>query len=261
MPHLGHRVMDPVSGTEPVGTRVEIRLEDRLQHQLQGRLDHPVADRADPQAAALGRARFRDQPLPRRQRAETAVLQAVPQRAEEFLHAPRLDGCGRVAVHPGGLRALVAPDPVPCHQQERGIGDKVEQVAEPAMRVINGPAVQFGLDLQYPVLSHVNGLLQLVGIHQRPPGIPASFLHDLLASFAMHAPLARPDYYEASAPPTAISRHRACPPPGRRPGGEGNRGRFPRSLRIVRPGRRPAIPRQHRHACAAGFQRGLLTVC
>jgi hypothetical protein len=175
VPHLGHRVMDPAAGAEPVGTREEIRLEDRLQHQLQGRLDHPVADRADPQAAALGRARFRDHPFPRRQRAETAVLQRVPQRAEELPDAPRRDGCGCVAVHPGGLRALVAPDPVPCHKQERGIGDKVEQVTEPAMRVIDGPAVQFGLDLQYPAPGHIDRLLQLVGVHQRPPGIPASF--------------------------------------------------------------------------------------
>ncbi len=261
VPHLGHRVVDPVPGAEPVGTREEIRLEDRLQHQLQGRLDHPVADSADPQAAALGRARLRDQPLPRRQRGETAVLQRVPQHAEELPDAPRLDGCGRTAIHPGGLRALIAPHPAPCHKQERGIGDKVEQVAEPAMRIINGPAVQFGLDLQYPALSHVKGLLQLVGIHRRPPGIPASFLHDLLASFAMHASLTRPDYYEASAPPAAISRHRACPPPCWRHGGKGSRGRFPRSLCIVRPGRRPAIPRQPRRAYAAGFQRGLLTVC
>src|ERR1700745_1606154 len=93
--------MDPTPGTEPVGARVEIRLEDRLQHQLQGRLDHPVADRADPQAAALGRAWFGDQPLPRWQRAETAVLQRGPQCAEELLYAPRRDGCGRAAVHAG----------------------------------------------------------------------------------------------------------------------------------------------------------------
>ena len=175
MPHLGYRVMDPTAGAEPVGAREEIRLEDRLQYQLQGRLDHPVPDRADPQAAALGRAWFGDQPLPRRQRAETAVLQQGPQRAEELLYAPRRDGCGRVAVHPGGLRALVAPHPSPADQKEGGIGDEVEQVAEPAMRIISGPAVQFGLDLQYPALGHVDGLLQLVGIHQRPPGIPASF--------------------------------------------------------------------------------------
>ena len=44
-------------------------------------------------------------------------------------------------------------------------------------------------------------------------------------------------------------------------GGEGSRRRFPRSLRIDRPGRRPAIPRQRRRAYAAGFQRGLLAVC
>ena len=37
----------------------------------------------------------------------------------------------------------------------------------------------------------------------------------------MHAPLARPDYYEASAPPTAISRHRACPPPRWKRDGKG----------------------------------------
>ena len=169
VPHLGHRVMDPMAGAEPVGTREEIRLEDRLQHQLQGRLDHPVADRADPQAAALGRARLRDQPLPRRQRAETAVLQPVPQRAEELLHAPRLDGCGRAAVHPGGLRALVAPHPSPADQEEGGIGDEVEQVTEPAMRVIAGPAVQLGLDFQYPALRQVKGILKLriTGIHRR----------------------------------------------------------------------------------------------
>ena len=40
-----------------------------------------------------------------------------------------------MAVHPGGPRALVAPHPVPRHQQERRVGDEVEQVVEPAMRI------------------------------------------------------------------------------------------------------------------------------
>jgi hypothetical protein len=35
----------------------------------------------------------------------------------------------------------------------------------------------------------------------------------------MHVPLARPDYYGASAPSSAIGRHRACPPPHWRSGG------------------------------------------
>ena len=117
---LGHRVMNPVSGAEPVGAREEIRLEDRLQHQLQGRLDHPVADRADPQAAALGRTRFRDQPLPRRQRAETAVLQTAPQRAEELLRRPapgRMRPCGRPPRR--SSRPLLPPHPSPADQGGR----------------------------------------------------------------------------------------------------------------------------------------------
>ena len=34
--HLGDRVMGPALRAEPVGTREEIRLENRLQHQFQG---------------------------------------------------------------------------------------------------------------------------------------------------------------------------------------------------------------------------------
>ncbi len=115
------------------------------------------------------------------------------------------------------------------------------------MRVINGPAVQFGLDLQYPALRPEQGRAKLVGIHRRqPPDIPASSLPDLLASFAMHAPFARPDYYEASVPPTAISRHRACPPPGWKPGGKGNRGahRSARSASSYTPAASPRLRRR-----------------
>jgi hypothetical protein len=38
----------------------------------------------------------------------------------------------------------------PRNQQERGISDEIEQIIEPAMRIITGPTVQLGLDLQYP---------------------------------------------------------------------------------------------------------------
>jgi len=46
--HLGDRVMGSAVRAEPVGTREEIRLEDRLQNQFQGRLYHPVTDRGYP---------------------------------------------------------------------------------------------------------------------------------------------------------------------------------------------------------------------
>ena len=125
-----------------------------------------------------------------------------PQPVEELLDPLLgLDGVGGLAVHPGRARALVTPHPIPRHQQERGIGDEVEQIIEPAMRIITGPTVQLGLDLQYPALRPDTG---------RAPDrrySPATSWHsslltaDLLAPFAMCAPLARSDYYGASAPP------------------------------------------------------------
>src|SRR3954452_19070410 len=54
--------MSPASRAEPVGTREEIRLEDRLQHQLQACLDHPVGDHGDPQPTQLATALPRNPP-------------------------------------------------------------------------------------------------------------------------------------------------------------------------------------------------------
>ena len=65
MADLGHRVMSPALRAEPVTAREKIRLEDRLQHQLQGRLDHPIPHGGDPQATHLA-ARLGDHPLPHR---------------------------------------------------------------------------------------------------------------------------------------------------------------------------------------------------
>src|SRR6478752_2669585 len=44
------------------------------------------------------------------------------------------------------------------------------------MRIITGPTVQFGLNLPYPSLRPKQRELRFVGIHRRPPGIPASSL-------------------------------------------------------------------------------------
>ena len=72
--------------------------------------------------------------------------------------------------------------------------------------------------------------------------------------------LACPDYYGASAPSPCLqrtvrlSRHRGWSPRG----GTGTRW-FPCSPRVDRPGRHPALPRQHRHGYAAGLHRDLPT--
>jgi site-specific DNA recombinase len=211
--HLGHRVMGPAAWPEPVRARQEIRLEDRLQHQFQRRLDHPVGDGRDPQAAQLA-ACLGNHPLPHRQRAETAVLQRRPQPAEENPGPnPRLDVDSRPAIHPSRAGPFVTPHAIPRHSQERGIADEIEQIAEPVMRILTSPAVQLGLDLQYPALRFRQGVLSLrpAGIHQRNSRHSSLLAASLLAPFPMCTPLACPEYYGASAPPAALSRQRACP--------------------------------------------------
>ena len=49
-----------------------------------------------------------------------------------------------------------APDPTPPTGTP-GSADEVEQIIEPAMRIIIGPSVQLGLDLQYPTLRPIQG--------------------------------------------------------------------------------------------------------
>src|SRR6266536_1289795 len=165
--NLGHGVMRSAHRAEPVAAREKVRLEDRLQHQLQRRLDHPVGDRGDPQPAQLA-ARLGDHPLLGRQRLEAALPQRGPQPVQELLAPdPRDDGRRCLAVHPGGLGALVAPHPLPRPPKERGIGHEVEQVVEHATRLLASPTVQLGLDPQYPALRPEQGGLQLVGVHQR----------------------------------------------------------------------------------------------
>src|SRR6516225_2086299 len=174
--HLCHRVMSPTLRTEPVGTREKIRLEDRLEHQFHRCLDHPVRHGRDPQTTQLA-VRLGDHPLPHRHRAETAIFQRRPQPVEEHLDALLgLDGIGSLPIHSGRASTLVAPHPIPRHQQKRRIADEVEQIIEPAMSILTGPSVQFGLDLPYPTLGSIEFERQLVGIHRRPPGLPASLL-------------------------------------------------------------------------------------
>ena len=99
-------------------------------------------------------------------------------------------------------RTLVAPHPIPGNQQEARVGDEVEQVIEPAMRIIAGPTMQFGLDLPYPSLRPHTAAASRSSVFTGDNLRAFQFLSaDLLAPFAMCTPLAGSDYYEASAPP------------------------------------------------------------
>ena len=91
--------------------------------------------------------------------------------------------------------------------------------------------VQLGLNLPYPSLRTTQRALRSVGIHRRPPGIPASSLPTCWPPSPC-ARLSRARTTTGPPPhPTAIGRQRTCPPPDWLPGGKGDRGWFPRSPR------------------------------
>ena len=143
--------------------------------------------------------------------------------------------------------------------KERGIGDKVEQVIEPAMRIITGPTVQLGLDPQYPALRPAQWRTPVRRYSPaRPPG----------SSRRVHCRLAGPLRHVRAINALGLLRglrHVLGPsaddgPALRLAGCQAGRaapGRFPRSPPSGRRASRPALPRQHRRAYAAGFQRGL----
>src|SRR5689334_10318683 len=116
------------------------------------------------------------------------------------------------------------------------------------MRIITGPTVQLGLNLPYSSLRPKQRELRFVGIHRRPPGIPASSLPTCwppspCARLSRARTTTRPPPH-----PTAISRQRTLPPtPDRTPGWEAAADGSHVHHMTARPGRRPALPRQHRH--------------
>ena len=63
--HFLDRVHCPTSRAVAVGIVLEVRLEDRFQHQLGGGLNHPIPDRRDAERA-FAAARLRDRHPPNR---------------------------------------------------------------------------------------------------------------------------------------------------------------------------------------------------
>jgi hypothetical protein len=254
---LGDGILGAASGAEAVGTRLEVRLEDRLQHQFQGGLDRPVACGGDPESPQLA-SLLGDQPFPHGHRpAEPSSLKVDAQLGKERL-AAATDRARRDAIHTGRPGAPVAPHPPPGSDQEGGITNKVVEVIEPATGVVGCPSVQLGLDPQYP-------RLRLLG--RRPRGAP-TFTGVLLACQHQRCGLAAALGHAAGFPGLGLLRRlRPTPRPAadggparRRPGwpaGRATPGQFPRSPRTGRPGRCPAGPRQPRHGYAADLHRGL----
>jgi len=162
----GDRVLGSASRAEAVGARLEVRLEDRLEHQLQHGLHNPVSRGRDPQPSELAR-RLGDQLLAHPGRGEPAGFQIHPDRLQELpLGRDRLGGD---PINPGRACALVAPHPVPCHDEERRVMEQVVEVIEPATGIPDRPTVQLGLHREYPRLGLFEARPRSADIHQRPP--------------------------------------------------------------------------------------------
>ena len=235
-------VLSPAPGAEAVGTRLEIRLKDRLQHQLEGSLHGPVTRGRDAKPAKLPRL-LADQLLPHGQRNELPGLQILTKPGQERVRAED-DGARFHPIHPGRPCPSVSPHPVPRHHQERGIGDKVEQVIEPTSRIVDRPLVQLGLDPQYPPLGLIEVGPRRASIHQRPPDLPVP------ASRTRWVPspcgrFSQPRTTTDPPPHTrVISRRRALPRPAWTASRKATQARFPRSPLTGRRDRCPAFPLQ-----------------
>ncbi len=229
--NLRDRVLGSASWTETVGTRLEVRLEDRFEHQLQRGLHDSVGYGRDAQTALLAAA-FRDHLLPHPGRGEPAVLEIISQPVEKRPATGR-DGPRSDTIHTGRAATLVAPDPVPRHDEERRVIHEVAKVIELAARIMARPLVQFRLHRVYPRLRLRKARPRRAGIHQRPPRAAV-----MLRTRWTPSPcdrLSRPPWQDVTPAtttsptphPEGISRQRTFPPANRLLAGKGTFGAVP----------------------------------
>src|SRR6266542_3349012 len=169
---------------------------------------------------------------PIRARRKRRLEERLEHQLERGLHHAvphRLDVVGGLAIHPGRAGSLVAPHPTPPNQQERRVAHEVEQIIEPASRIVGCPSVQLGLDPQYPRLRlfHRRRRPRRDGVHRRPPGLPAPTLQACCRPSPCGRLSRPPSTTAAPPPPKAHSRRRTCPPPARQAGGKGSPERVP----------------------------------
>src|ERR1022692_3064553 len=167
---LGYRVLRAAAWPEPVRARLEACLEDGFQDQLERRLDHPVGQGRYPEFTELA-VLLRDHHLPDLRGPVFPGPQLSPDLGQEAAHAPgpALDMGSGHPVDAGRPRALIPPDAHPRFCQEVRVADEVEQVTEPAGRILSRPAVQLSLHTPY-LPQHDQLVIRLPGLLIRPLG-------------------------------------------------------------------------------------------
>ena len=126
--NLSDRVLGPSLRAQTAGTRFEVRLEDRFEHQLQRGLHDSVGDSRDPQRADLA-ARLGNRCLPHPLGPEPASFEIISQPVQHRLDTEH-DRSRSDPIDSGGSRALVCPHPAPRHNDKRRVTDDVEHVTE-----------------------------------------------------------------------------------------------------------------------------------
>ena len=130
-------LMRRASRPEPVGTILEIRLEDRLQDQQGGHLHHSVSHCRYTQGSQFP-VRLGDVDAPYRLRPVGPAAQRFLEILQKSLHParPRFDRFDRHAIHAG--RPLVGSHPFPGRLQRVPPIDPVVQSIEPELRLLLG---------------------------------------------------------------------------------------------------------------------------
>ena len=153
MVDLGDRVLSAPFRAEPIRARLEIRLENRLEHQFQASLDHTIGDGRNTELAELP-AFLRYQYPAHLHRPELTRLQQIPDLPQKRLDPnPGLDLAGSGLIDTRSAGALIRGHAFPRDHQERRVINEVEQVTETAARIPGRPQVQFGLHPHYRELS------------------------------------------------------------------------------------------------------------
>jgi len=132
-------------GTVPKGRLIEVRFENRFEHQQRRGLYHPISDRRDAERTLARPAGFRNHDSSDRLRFVACCSNLFPQFVEPALHAVGFDATEGLAVH--------ARRPAVCTAAGVRVGQDVLsphlviQEVEPPRRLLLGLHIERSLEL------------------------------------------------------------------------------------------------------------------
>jgi hypothetical protein len=156
--HVLDRIHRPARGAVAIGIVLEVRLEDRLQHEFGGGLHHPIPDRRNAERS-LASIRFRYQHPPHRIGPVRLRDKVLAQVRQPNLQARRLDLSEAYPVHARSTRISA----------DQSVG--VVQDVIPTDLVVEHVEAESGLRLRLPIELSLKGpdLLRCSEAHRQSP--------------------------------------------------------------------------------------------